>query len=286
MRWRLFCVSVAALAAGNSIAWSAETTTYVYDELGRLIAVNNSGGPRNGKSALTEYDPAGNRASQAVGVPSPSPSNSAIFSISGPSSAVNEGQSATFTVTKTGTASGTLSVNYATVNGTALAPGDFAATSGTLTFRNWETTQTISVLTLDDGIAEGAETFSVSLSAPSTGASIGTASASASIGASGSANQPPITAPDSVSVKVCLSTTKNVVANDSDPEGGPLTLLSVGSSSIADLQVASSSDVGVSAYGTPGSEVVSYTVRDAQGLTSTGSLTVTVTSGTGCSRAI
>lgn len=196
---------------------------------------------------------------------------------------MNEGSNAVFTITKTGPAQTSLSVNYSTVNGTAAAPGDFAATSGTLTFRNWETVQTISIPIIDDTSAEALETFSVSLSAPSTGASLGTASASAQINASAGPNLPPVTAADSVSVKVCQYVSKNVTANDYDPEGGALTLVSVGSSTKASLSVESASNIGVTAYGATGSQTVNYVVRDAQGLTSTGSLTVTVTSGTGCS---
>lgn len=278
--WSAGAVVVAAALAQGAVA--SETTTYTYDELGRLVSSSNSGGPRNGKSALTSYDPAGNRASQAVGVPAPPLNDAAVFSISGPPAAVNEGSSATFVISKTGPSQSSLSVNYSTVNGTAGAPGDFAATSGTLTFRNWETVQTINIPTVADTSAEPLETFSVSLSAPSTGASLGTASASAQINASAGPNLPPVTAADAVSVKVCQFISKNVTANDYDPEGSALALVSVGSSTKADLWVETPSNIGVSAYGVTGSQAVSYVVRDAQGTTSTGSLTVTVTSGTGC----
>ena len=51
---------------------------------------------------------------------------------------VTEGNSgttnATFTVTLDGAATGTVTVDYATANGTATAPSDYTATSGTLTF--------------------------------------------------------------------------------------------------------------------------------------------------------
>lgn len=282
MRGWFVGAAMATYACVVSASIASETTTYTYDELGRLISSSNSGGPRNGKSALTSYDSAGNRATHAVGMPAPAPNNSAIFSVSGPSAAVNEGQTATFTVSKSGPASSTLSVQYQTASGTASAPGDFAAASGTLNFLHWETIKTVSIPVLDDGIAEPLETFALSLSSPSAGASIGTASASAQINASAAANQPPITSPDSVSVKVCMSTTKNVTANDIDPEGGALTLVSVSGSSVASLLVESASNIRVSAYGSPGSQVVTYVVKDAQGLTSTGSLTVTVTNGTGC----
>ena len=266
---------------------ASETTTYVYDDLGRIVSIANSGGPRNGKTEQTAYDPAGNRATHAVGIPPPPPNNAAVFSIVA-APAANEGQNAVFTVTKSGPSSSTLTVNFSTANGSAAAPGDFAAASGTLTFQSWETVRTISIPLLVDGLTEPAESFSVSLSSPSAGASISSASGSGSINASseggpgGGPNNPPVTQPNSVSVGVCKTTTVNVVANDSDPDGDPITLTGVGSSSIAGLYVASSTTVGVTGYGSPGSRTVSYTISDGRGGTATGSLTVAVINGNGC----
>lgn len=266
----------------SGAAFGSETITYSYDELGRLVASTNSGGPRSGKSTLTSYDPAGNRVTQAAGVPAPQPNSAGVFSVSGPATGVDEGASATFTISKTGPAYGNLSVNYATVNGSAAAPGDFAATSGTISFRSWETARTVSVPVLVDGAGEPAESFSLALSSPSAGASINVASASAMINANAGPNNPPVTQPNSVGVGVCRSTSVNVVANDSDPDGDPITLVSVGSSSVADLFVASSTTVSVTGYGSPGSQTVSYTVTDGRGGTATGSLTVVVFNGNGC----
>lgn len=58
------------------------------------------------------------------------------------------------------------SVQYSTLNGTALAGSDFTASSGTLTFARAETSKTLSIGLINDGIAEGPETFSVQLSNP------------------------------------------------------------------------------------------------------------------------
>ena len=57
-----------------------------------------------------------------------------------------------------------VTVVYATSDGTATAGSDYAATSATLTFEPGETRQTIAVTVLDDGDAEGTETFTVRLS--------------------------------------------------------------------------------------------------------------------------
>lgn len=61
-RWSAGALALVIMLAQGAAA--SETTAYTYDELGRLISSSNSGGPRSGKSALTAYDPAGNRASQ------------------------------------------------------------------------------------------------------------------------------------------------------------------------------------------------------------------------------
>lgn len=288
MRGWFVCAAMATCACVGSAGIASETTTYTYDELGRLISSSNSGGPRNGKAAVTAFDPAGNRVSHAVGLPTPAPNNAAIFSLSPPPSGSDEGTSAIFTIAKTGPSASSLSVNYATVNGSAAAPGDFAAASGTVTFRSWETVRTISIPLLADANTEPAESFALVLSSPSAGASIGTASASATINASSDGgpvsgpNNPPVTQPNSVGVGVCKTTSVNVVANDSDPDGDTVSLVSVGSSSLADLFVLSTTTISVTAYGSPGSQAVSYTVTDGRGGTATGSLFVTVVNGNGC----
>ena len=57
-------------------------------------------------------------------------------------------------------------VDWATAGGTATAPADYTAATGTLTFGGGETTQTIVVVVADDGVAESPEDFQVTLSNP------------------------------------------------------------------------------------------------------------------------
>jgi hypothetical protein len=82
-----------------------------------------------------------------------------------------EGDSATknadFTVTLSSAAITTITVNYATSDGTASAPGDYTAGSGTLTFSPGDTSKTISVPVVGDTVPEPDETFNVDLSTPS-----------------------------------------------------------------------------------------------------------------------
>ncbi|HEY0170961.1 MAG TPA: Calx-beta domain-containing protein [Pyrinomonadaceae bacterium] len=76
--------------------------------------------------------------------------------------------SAAFAVTLNGASAQTVTVNYTTVNGTAAAPGDFAAASGTVTFNPGETgAKNVTVSVVGDTTDEPNETFAVSLSSPS-----------------------------------------------------------------------------------------------------------------------
>nr|WP_308683760.1 putative Ig domain-containing protein [Xanthomonas arboricola] len=84
---------------------------------------------------------------------------------------VNEGNSgtttATFTVSLSAASGQTVSVNYATANGTATAGSDYVARSGTLTFAPGVTTQGVAITVNGDTAVEPNETFSVGLSGAS-----------------------------------------------------------------------------------------------------------------------
>lgn len=71
---------------------------------------------------------------------------------------------ATFTVTLTPPAAIESTIDYTTGNGTAVAPDDYALTSGTLTFAPGESTKTITVPIVGDLLREGDETFTLNLS--------------------------------------------------------------------------------------------------------------------------
>lgn len=81
---------------------------------------------------------------------------------------LNEGDSGitffTFTVSLLETSSQTITVDYATANGTATAPGDFQAASGTLSFAPGETGKAITIFVNGDTQVEANETFTVRLS--------------------------------------------------------------------------------------------------------------------------
>jgi hypothetical protein len=76
-----------------------------------------------------------------------------------------EGGTLTFIVTKTGSASAT--VNYATSNGSAVAPGDYGAASGTLNFAATDATKTITIGLGGGTQVEADESFTITLSGAS-----------------------------------------------------------------------------------------------------------------------
>jgi len=196
------------------------------------------------------------------------------FAISN-ATAVTEGGTLTFTVTRTGTTSSSYSVNYATASGTATSGTDFTATSGTLTFLASDTAKTITVSTIDDTAVESAETVLVNLSSPTGGATITTAQGSGTINDNDTANLPPVANADTTSFNCSAYQTVNLVANDTDPENNvPLVLVSV--TGPGSVTVSSSTSVTIGESST-GSFTFSYVVRDSLGATSTGQLTATVT---------
>ena len=97
---------------------------------------------------------------------------------------LNEGNSGTtafvFTVTLLNASGAPVSVDFATADDTAVAPGDYAATSGTLNFAGSTTTQTITVQVAGDTAVEPDERLLVNLSNAS-GATIADAQGSATI---------------------------------------------------------------------------------------------------------
>jgi uncharacterized delta-60 repeat protein len=78
-------------------------------------------------------------------------------------SVLERGTNVTLNVARLAGASGTITVDYATTNGSATAGSDYVATNGTLTFPPGVTNQNIVVTVLNDTVVEGDETFTVFL---------------------------------------------------------------------------------------------------------------------------
>ena len=88
-------------------------------------------------------------------------------------SAKESSAKATITVLRSGPTGGTVSVQYATSDGTARAGVDYVATSGTLTFTPGVTQRTFSVKPINNSIGDGNRTVNLTLSNPGGGALLG-----------------------------------------------------------------------------------------------------------------
>ena len=80
---------------------------------------------------------------------------------------------ATIQVARSGSTKESVTVDYATSNGSATAGTDYTAASGTLTFAANATTASFDVPILNDNAAEGTETVNLTLSDPSSHAQLG-----------------------------------------------------------------------------------------------------------------
>lgn len=182
MQGNLFRIGtlIAAFALPCEGTLANETITYTYDELGRLVAVSTEGTVNNGQSISTSFDAAGNRTNYTVG------GAGAMFSIA--NAGVTEGGLLSFAVSRSNLTTQANAVTYASTNGTGIAPGDYGAVSGTLTFAVGETVKTISVSTVDDALAEANETIAINLSAPTNGATQGVSSGTGTINDNDSAS--------------------------------------------------------------------------------------------------
>ncbi len=109
-----------------------------------------------------EADPLSSRHTVTISDDDPEPT----LSVNSPT-AVAEGSSITFFVTLSNPSASTITVDYDTADGTAVAPGDYTARSGTLSFNPGETSKPVVVDTINDAVFEGSESFTLNLSNPS-----------------------------------------------------------------------------------------------------------------------
>lgn len=133
----------------------------------------------------------------------PSSSGSIRFTSAAASVAENAG-SVTLSLERTGGSSGAVSVNWATANGTATAGADFTAANGSVSFGDGETgPKSIQVTIADDTTEESSESFSVALSAPSGGASLGSPASAT------------VTINDNDAIGPCIADATTLCLNDS-----------------------------------------------------------------------
>lgn len=115
-----------------------------------------------------------------ITVPPPSPGTVALASAD--VAAGEASATVTFTVHRTGGASGAASVAWSLAPGSALAWQDYEDDAGVLAWADGDTgDRTITVWLLDDALVEGDEAFSLALASPTGGVALGTRSATVTI---------------------------------------------------------------------------------------------------------
>lgn len=100
----------------------------------------------------------------SIGTGTISDDDTTTLSVDDPSG--NEGDPITFTVTLSLTSVNTVTVNFATLNGTALSGSDYTSTGGVLSFAPGVTTKTVTVQTIENLIDAPNKLFSLVLSNP------------------------------------------------------------------------------------------------------------------------
>ena len=162
-------------AAGSDYAAASGTLTFAANETTKIITVATIDDALNEATETVLLNLSGGTGgttiTDAQGVGTITDNDATVyFAIN--DVLVAEGGILTFTVTKSGATSQSLSVNYATADGTATAGSDYTAASGTLTFAAGDTTKTISIATTDDTLNEASETVLLNLSGATGGAGI------------------------------------------------------------------------------------------------------------------
>jgi parallel beta-helix repeat protein len=170
---------------GNTIGLSASGAALT-NSTWAITLINGSGGNVVGGAAAgqanviysghpsgTIFNGGGNTVSTNSIVSSQTTSNPGSFAFSASACSVNENQgSISITVNRTANTNVAASVNFATADGSATAGSDYTTARGTLSFAAGETSKTFSIPIINDTLVESNETASITLSAPTAGATL------------------------------------------------------------------------------------------------------------------
>ena len=165
-----FATSDGSATAGVDYVAASGTVTFPSNTISQTVPVSVNGDAifENDETInITLSNPTGATIAQAAAIGTITDDDSVSLAIADATVAEGALGSSTplvFTVTLTGNSSVPVSVNYATANVTAVAPGDYLASSGTLNFAVGESTKTISVTINGDNEVENVENFAVVLS--------------------------------------------------------------------------------------------------------------------------
>ena len=100
-----------------------------------------------------------------------------VFTFSAAAYSVGEaGHNATITINRGSLTATAATVHFASANGSATAGSDYTTVDQTVSFAAGETSKTVTVPIIDDSVVESSETVLLSLSSPSSGATLGSPS--------------------------------------------------------------------------------------------------------------
>ena len=125
-------------------------------------------------------------------------------------------------VQRTGGADGSVSVSYAVIGGTAVNNTDYTLAPGPLQFADQQTDANIALTISKNAGHAGDVTIILQLQNPVGGATIG-AGNTITITIHHQPDQPPVAVNDSFFVQLNTPLNANVLTNDSDPDGDPIT---------------------------------------------------------------
>ena len=199
-----------------------------------------------------------------------------LFSIA-PATVAEHAGPAAFTVSLSWPSSAPVGVSYATGAGTA-TPADFTPASGPLAFAPGQVSQVVNVAVVNDVLHEAAETFTVTLSAPS-GATIATPQA---IGTITDDDPLPVAVADAYATPFgtpLVVAAPGVLSNDSNSHGGTMSATLVSAVAHGTLVLGANGSVNYTpADGYVGADSFVYQIADGSGTGN--SVTVSITVGT------
>lgn len=141
MRKTMIAFGILSIIAVSPPVQAAETSTFIYDALGRLIATGSVGDSGPGWTMTIDYDRAGNRQT-FVSASGGDSSDNCKFTVNDASGVAGRAP-LEFPIIKVagGTCAHAAIINYSTQDGTAIAGQHYAPVSGSVLIRANETSQ-------------------------------------------------------------------------------------------------------------------------------------------------
>ena len=133
------------------------------DTLGPICTPGDNPRQLSNSPSATVTGPAGDSSSDTEEETAEDTTVTSKLSVADATASEEDDSTIDFVVTLDQASDESVSVDYATSNGTATAGDDYTAKSGTLTFASGETSKTISVSIIDDSTEENDETLTVTL---------------------------------------------------------------------------------------------------------------------------